>query len=276
VEPTAFCDLCGAEQETIKHVLTDCTIAKLFWREIKLLTGIKLPNLHLHSWASDILRPDVCLDKERGLFTIGMYALWTQRNRRRHGEDQLTIKHAVKWAVDLAHDLWELSNEKKKVKPTIGQQKWRPPPVGWFKCNVDGAFAVQNGRGATWVVLWDADGTFQGGRARWYSHGLDALMMEALACRDGVQFTREQGVPRVPMETDCQELANMWARGGNQRSHVAPIIRDIIELSSSFNDFTLMYASRSCNRVAHVLAKQGNIDDNSLSVEHTSLCHYSF
>jgi hypothetical protein len=58
------------------------------------------------------------------------------------------------------------------------------------------------------------------------------------------------------METDYQELANMWARGGNQRSHVAPIIRDIIELSSGFNDFTLMYASRSCNRVAHVLTKQ--------------------
>jgi hypothetical protein len=48
----------------------------------------------------------------------------------------------------------------------------------------------------------------------------------------------------------------MWARGGNQRSHVVPIIRDIIELSSGFNAFTLMYASRSCNRVAHMLAKQ--------------------
>jgi ribonuclease HI len=80
--------------------------------------------------------------------------------------------------------------------------------------------------------------------------------MEALACRDGVQFAREQGVQRVQLETDCQVMANLWVQGGNQRSHVAPIIKEIIDLSSGFDEFTLMYASRSCNRVAHVLAKE--------------------
>lgn len=94
------------------------------------------------------------------MFTIGMYALWTQRNRRRHGEDQLPIRHAVNWAVDLAHDLWQMANEKKKLKPIVMHQKWRPPRIGWIKCNVDGAFTVQDGRGAMGVVLGDAAGRF--------------------------------------------------------------------------------------------------------------------
>jgi hypothetical protein len=30
----------------VKHALVDCSLAHLFWLEIKKLTGIKLPNLH--------------------------------------------------------------------------------------------------------------------------------------------------------------------------------------------------------------------------------------
>lgn len=35
------------------------------------------------------------------------------------------------------------------MKPNARWQKWRPPPVDWNKSNVDGAFAVHNGQGAT-------------------------------------------------------------------------------------------------------------------------------
>ena len=36
IEPLAFCDVCGAEKETIRHVLIECTMAMQFWREIKM------------------------------------------------------------------------------------------------------------------------------------------------------------------------------------------------------------------------------------------------
>jgi ribonuclease HI len=124
-----------------------------------------------------------------------------------------------------------------------------------------GAFSRNDSQGATGAVLRDVDGRFKGGRARWHPHGLDALMMEALACRDGIQLAREKGVLRIQVETDCQELTKLWKQGGSQRSHVASIISDAIELSSSFHGFTLLYTPRSCNHVAHVLAKQVTADD---------------
>jgi len=46
VEPIPHCDVCGAEEESIRHVLLDCTIAKEFWVQAKELIGIKLPLLH--------------------------------------------------------------------------------------------------------------------------------------------------------------------------------------------------------------------------------------
>jgi hypothetical protein len=38
------------------------------------------------------LMPECCTDKERSIFIIGIYSLWMQRNKWRHGEDQPPIR----------------------------------------------------------------------------------------------------------------------------------------------------------------------------------------
>jgi hypothetical protein len=43
---------CGADVESIKHTVLDCTVAKFFGEEVKLLTGVKVPLLHPITWAS--------------------------------------------------------------------------------------------------------------------------------------------------------------------------------------------------------------------------------
>jgi ribonuclease HI len=143
-----------------------------------------------------------------------------------------------------------------RQKGAIVIRKWNMPPVGWVKCNVDGAFDADQGQGATRVVLRDHTGTYKGGRAHWHQHGLNALSMEAEACRDGMILAGELNVRRLLVETDNQELLKLWEMGESQRSCISPIIREIRELSTSFVDFSLVYANRDCNRVAHTLAKQ--------------------
>ena len=44
IESIANCDVCGAA-ESIKHVLTDCTVAKYCWDQAKVLTSVKVPTL---------------------------------------------------------------------------------------------------------------------------------------------------------------------------------------------------------------------------------------
>lgn len=166
IEPTSFCDVCGADSESIKHVLTDCTIARLFWRDIKSLTGVKLPRLHPLTWASDILRGSFCSEKDRCLLTIGMYSLWAQRNKRGHGEDQLPLRQAVRWATDLGHDLWQITMSSKLKPAAKARSFWCAPQEGWVKCNTDGAFYPESGQGATGAVLRGPAGIFEGGRAK--------------------------------------------------------------------------------------------------------------
>ena len=61
IERIAACEVCGAERETIRHVLLECTVAKVFWEHTKKLAGVKLPHLHQDTWARDLLLAKVYL-----------------------------------------------------------------------------------------------------------------------------------------------------------------------------------------------------------------------
>ena len=109
---------------------------------------------------------------------------------------------------------------------------WKPASEGWVKCNVDGAFYADQRQGATGAVLRDHQGVFKGGGAKRYANCLDALLMEALACRDGLALAQQFGMQQVTMETDCQELVTLWPAEEHQRSSVLAVLREIRELSS--------------------------------------------
>ena len=92
----------------------------------------------------------------------------------------------------------------------------------------DAAFYVEQWQGATGLVLRDELGSFVRGSAKWYAHCLDALTMEALACRDGLLLAQQTNAQRVWMES--QELVKLWCPGENQRSSIVSILREIREL----------------------------------------------
>jgi ribonuclease HI len=213
-------------------------------------------GLHPFTWASDVLKDDFCSESDRSIFTIGMYALWLQRNKHRHGVDQQPMRRVVQWTVDLAHDLWLLARPPWQPAVTVTKPKWRMPPEGCFKCNFDGAYYPACCQAATGAMIRDQTGTFRGGRAQWRAVCLDALTMEATAFKEGIILPRDLGVKRIQCETDSQELVKLWEMGERQRSCISLIIREIRGLSNIFQSFSLMYVHRSCNHVAHALAKQ--------------------
>jgi len=255
IEPIANCDLCGADSESIRHVLMECSVAKSFWEYMKSTTGAKLPMLHPDSWAFDLISCKGVAKQDQAVFLIGMYALWMQRNRSKHGEPSRPIKFAVQWAVDMAFDLQQAGSAPLSVKPQ-GTPLWQKPEAGWLKCNTDGAFYDRHWKGASGAVLRDDNGAFIRACARWYDNCLDVLTSEALACRDGLQLARHVNASKVWLETDSQEVLRLWEVGENCRSTIGPILEEIRVLSRGFESFKFSYVTRSCNEVAHTIAKQ--------------------
>jgi len=89
--------------------------------------------------------------KERAIIICGMWSLWMQRNKRRHGEAGLPIRQAVIWVRDTAFDLWQILHPPKQDRANLEIPKWVKPHPGWVKCNVDTVFLAVNGSGATGV-----------------------------------------------------------------------------------------------------------------------------
>lgn len=81
-------------------------------------------------------------------------------------------------------------------------------------------------------------------------------MMEAMAFRLGVQMARDQGIAKLCLETDCLELVGVWKEVDAQRSPISFILQEIKSMCRGFDEFTLCYVPRLCNRVAHMCARQ--------------------
>ncbi|KAL6643894.1 hypothetical protein ACP70R_018660 [Stipagrostis hirtigluma subsp. patula] len=97
----------------------ECSVARLFWSHTKGLTGVKLPDLHPAAWHRDLLDHHKCPPKNAAVIICGMYALWTARNNRRHGEAGMTMKQAIYWARDIAMDLWNIKQSPVSVKENV-------------------------------------------------------------------------------------------------------------------------------------------------------------
>lgn len=70
------------------------------------------------------------------------------------------------------------------------------------------------------------------------------------------RLARRLGLQRIQLETDCLELIQLWERKELQRSLLDPVLVEIDELRLAFSESVFKYVNRSCNKVAHVLAKQ--------------------
>lgn len=145
---------------------------------------------------------------DTAVILCGMWALWMRRNNRRHGEALLSVQQSMCWVRDTAFDLWKLSNPVVPKEKATEKQRWKKPVQGWLKINTDAAFSVRDSSGATACIIRDDQGLFKAAQAKWYERGLDACMMEAMACRDGLQLAIQHGFRQVVVETDCLELIN--------------------------------------------------------------------
>jgi hypothetical protein len=125
LEPVANCEDCGEESESIRHILMECTVARAFWEQTKTITGVKLPPLHHETWAQDLLEGRAGSEQNQTTIIIGIYALWMQRNRRRHGEPGLPVRAAVQWAVDLAFDLMQTRSSQIHIGRTVEVPTWK-------------------------------------------------------------------------------------------------------------------------------------------------------
>lgn len=111
IEPTAFCECCGAVSESISHVLMDCMVAKecsgdssRWWLELSYL-GFIIQSGRVISCGMRFAMNGIAVFSSLACTRCGHRGM----NIWRHGDGELPTAKAVQWCVDTAMDLWHIS-----------------------------------------------------------------------------------------------------------------------------------------------------------------------
>ena len=132
--------------------------------------------------------------------------------------------------------------------------KWTPPPDGWLMLNVDAATFKDPSRIGIGGVIRDHLGDFKMSFCKKMHRVEDPELAEILAIRCGVLFAKERNLYHIIVASDCQNIIKKIQSPHLDRSHVGAIVCDVKNLVRGVS-VSFMYIQRSCNEVAHVMAR---------------------
>ena len=84
--------------------------------------------------------------------------------------------------------------------------------------------------------------------------GLDPSTAEAHALRDGLILASQVGCNRIEVNSDCTDVIDVMANGGNSLGPAAAIYEECTHLCRNFSVVVFMHCPREANIAAHVLA----------------------
>lgn len=125
--------------------------------------------------------------------------------------------------------------------------------AGWVKININVAEIVY-GRWRLGAVFRNESGTMMAIDAKESSGFHKADVAESLALRWAVELTVHNGYTTLEVESDCVVVVNAFHHD-HDVSMMELIIQDLRLLFGSFSFFSMNFICRSCNIVAHHVAK---------------------
>jgi ribonuclease HI len=180
---------------------------------------------------------------------------------RREIRTRLRICNAiVRRSVGLVEEWWVSRPSGTPHMPKVVEQ-WCPPDEGVIKANADGAFLPVLGSSDIGVVLRNHHGGFLRGASCFLAAATDPERAEILACRRALLPAADAGVERVCLETDCMAVVAKLTSGEMDRSSHGPLVEEVKDLLKGFTDSTVKHVRRSGNRIAHVLAREGCLNN---------------
>ncbi|KAL8101548.1 hypothetical protein AgCh_033450 [Apium graveolens] len=209
-----------------------------FW---KLLWGIKFPGLQRMvpvvegSTVLQILKQAFQGSTKEQCAQIGLlcWSLWIRRNT---------------WD-------WRKAHEKGNECQSRGQmQQWCKPPPGWIKINIDASCRVDYDFIGAGCVVRNEKGEFMHSRACQIGGRMQAKESEVRSLKEALLWVRQWRTTKCIFKMDAKSVVDA-IHGGSGDSIFHTIVEDCVEHLKHFEQVLVMFARRSANRVAHLLAQ---------------------
>ncbi|PRQ21155.1 putative RNA-directed DNA polymerase [Rosa chinensis] len=257
------CLFCNSEEETLSHVSRECC----FTRDVIGLAPDLLPVLHtppssLLDWLA--LCYTLVTPRAFAFLLMLLWGVWKEKNQRLWVGKGRTVQQVFCHTTSILHSYVVARHS---VTPRLGRQvkPWSPPPAGWLKVNIDGAFDQGTRRGGLGIVVRDADSTVVAGACGQCSDVLQPLVVEALASRLACKLVEENSLAPVIFESDCLQLVQAIQTDGDDTSQLGRIVDDISLSISYLAGSFFSHVYRESNMLAHKLAKYALVSGLQIS-----------
>lgn len=161
------CQWCLQATETACHVLFDCMFAKFVWTEAKLQGDLQVTQ---GDTVFEVLnRVLTNCSKEKMVRIIMLcWGLWNRRNKWTWEKTNMSPFGVQAQARNMLDDWREAVKDKQKHGPIVhsSPRRWRTPPLGYVKINIDAATFVKTKHIGVGSVARDDQGRFLRARGR--------------------------------------------------------------------------------------------------------------
>ncbi|RYQ97024.1 hypothetical protein Ahy_B08g092996 [Arachis hypogaea] len=260
---TPICTICLQEPETTEHALLLCPWTRAAWFGAQIqCCPTALTVFSFGKWLLDILekmRLNTGNDYDHCSSMVGflVWEVWKARNQAIYQKSTPNPIMVIRKAKLMELECAEMAEEPVKSSTiatrTGGRVTWRPPLVGWIKCNVDAAFDKASSTGATAAVFRDHNGTLLSG-INSSIVATSPLAAEALAVRAALILSRNFQMQKVIIESDNQMLIQALKLHATI-VEIQVILQDILHLVRGIPNCGFTWVPREANSLAHEVAK---------------------
>jgi ribonuclease HI len=193
---------------------------------------------------------------------VTVWHLWEAQNGVRNGEkrkhpNSLAIQFKVYIELILQHLMKTPTNHRRETPSTSPQ--WSPPPEGVVVINVDAALFSSSSKMGVGVVIRDHSGNFLVACNKLLDQVIAPEIAEALAIRSAITLTRDEGLNKVLLVSDCQSVIQRIQSPVRDRSLVGVVVEDIKTLAASLSYVKFQHVRRTCNSSAHTMARRAEL-----------------
>ncbi|KAL5576098.1 hypothetical protein UlMin_017797 [Ulmus minor] len=239
---------------TTVHSLFLCSTIKFLWKKSRMLDYIsaaKAGNMvDVAFWAKNQLSSD-----QFELFAMYTWEIWNLRNLWTHGKEAVIMSKELSWIPGYISSFKACTVTTHNLPRSPQPSRWTAPVFGQLRLDVDAAFDANSKSYGLGAVIRDSAGSLIVAGVWPGQYASSVGQAELMAVQAGLRMAKEYGLSSLIVYCDVVNEVAKLKMNYLLANEDGIVINDIKQLASTLNVVSFNYFSRTCNGVAHCLAR---------------------
>ncbi|XP_052288651.1 uncharacterized protein LOC127899334 [Citrus sinensis] len=239
------------------HSLVACKFPRKVWK-LKPYFSWFASSAHMPFSCFAKKGAEIMSKEEFVLFVVVAWSIWKSRNKALNGNSREDCHQVFNRVVTLLE-----SNKAGLPNQTLALQivpnqldTWHPPDPPWYKLNTDAAVDMEGGFARLGSIIINYQGEVMVAATSKKPCLGDVEIAEAYTILEGIKLAADVALSPLLVESDSKNVTNFILKGHSSRGELDWIISEIGAFTRQKNNqYKVAYTPRSCNLMAHELAK---------------------